>query len=116
MAITGLVCSKLNGLLAALLVVALFAPTLDTFACAADQAPASVVSIAGAVGNDLTPASHDQDDKACIHGHCHHGVGVAKLPERVALGLLATEEKATYAVDSSPSSSLHLELLRPPRG
>jgi hypothetical protein len=114
---------KLRGwsgvLFAGLLAFAILIPTLDTFMCIADvQHPQSVTAQLDQPAMDL-PAqpkqTHDDGDASCIHGHCHHWVGVAKFGERLALEAKLTYGELPRGLYNSPPSAPQLELLRPPR-
>ena len=96
--------------LAAFLTFAVLIPTIDTFVCIDDIGQTETLSLAG---NEAPP--HDDGDASCIHGHCHHWVGVAKTGERAAFDLSLTEGGIAPGLYAPPPSAPQIELLRPPR-
>lgn len=104
-------------LLACFLVVAVLTPTIDTFACVADLATS--VSQAGTSGGPAPAGgepAHDDEDSACIHGHCHHWPGFTKLADRTSLeGAGLTSLDAPMGVFRPRPSPPPIQLLRPPR-
>jgi len=102
-------------LLAGFLTFAILIPTIDTFVCIADigQTVADTASLTQASKD--TPIQHDDGDASCIHGHCHHWVGVAKIGERLAFEVTLTDGEAPRGLYDSPPSAPQIELLRPPR-
>lgn len=102
--------------LAALLTFAVLIPTIDSFVCIADFGQSETVSLAQAghqAGNDAP--RHDDGDASCIHGHCHHWVGVAKTGERAAFDVSLTDGGIAPGLYGPPPSAPQIELLRPPR-
>jgi len=107
-------------LLAGFLTIAILVPTIDTFVCIADIGHAASVSETKALvqAGDMKGAPgqpHDDGDASCIHGHCHHWVGVAKFGERFALEVTLTHGELPHGLYNSPPSAPQIELLRPPR-
>lgn len=113
--------AKLRGgsgmLLACFLVVAVLTPTIDTFACVSDLATS--ISQAG-TSSPPSPGSgepaHDDEDTACIHGHCHHWPGFTKLADRTSFegaGLASLD--APMGLYRTRPSAPPVQLLRPPR-
>jgi hypothetical protein len=115
-------------LLAALLTLAVLTPTLDMFVCADDQQSTAITVIASAMpsvevhaASDLHKKSsmpaerHDADDSGCIHGHCHHGIGAAKLAETELAAEAAPGDGILPRLSAAPHLNLGLDLLRPPR-
>ncbi len=110
-------------LLAALLTLAVLTPTIDVYACANDKAPSvttatvSLSKVASQQQKSNAPIErHDDGDSGCIHGHCHHGIGMAKLSEtQLASVALPLSKVAPWAIDAPPSAPSN-GLLRPPRG
>ena len=96
--------------LAAFLTFAVLIPTIDTFICIADIGQSESVSLAS---NEVPP--HDDGDASCIHGHCHHWVGVAKIGERLAFDVSLTDGEPPRGLYNAPPSAPQIELLRPPR-
>ena len=96
--------------LAAFLTFAVLIPTIDTFVCIDDIGQTETLSLAD---NDAPP--HDDGDASCIHGHCHHWVGVAKSGERAAFDVSLTEGGIAPGLYAPPPSAPQIELLRPPR-
>ena len=101
-------------LLAGLLTFAILIPTIDTFVCIADIGQSETISSAQA-GNDAPAQPHDDGDASCIHGHCHHWVGVAKIGERLAFDVTLTDGGIPPGLYGPPPSAPQIELLRPPR-
>lgn len=115
-------------LLAALLTLAVLTPTMDLFVCAGDQQPTAITSIAGSTqaggmqeASDVQKKSsipverHDADDDGCVHGHCHHGIGVAKLADAELTTDAMRGDKVLPWLPDAPDLALSLGLLRPPR-
>jgi hypothetical protein len=98
--------------LAAFLTFAILIPTIDTFVCIDDIGQTESVTLAG---NDAPAQPHDDGDASCIHGHCHHWVGVPKIGERLAFDLKLTDGKIPPGLYAPPPSAPQIELLRPPR-
>jgi hypothetical protein len=98
------------------------------FVCADDQQPTAITLFDGAapltgaqVASDVQKKSsiplgqYDADDSGCIHGHCHHGIGVAKLIEaELAMGAVLGDQVLPVPSDA-PIAGPSLGLLRPPR-
>jgi hypothetical protein len=101
-------------LLTGLLTVAVLIPTIDSFVCIDDIGQSETISLAQA-GNDAPGQPHEDGDASCIHGHCHHWVGVAKIGERLAFDVSLTDGEMTRGLYGPPSSAPQIELLRPPR-
>jgi hypothetical protein len=101
-------------LLAGFLACALLIPTIDTFVCIADADQSVAVSAAQSDSGPSQPA-HDDGDSSCIHGHCHHWVGVARLTDRVAHDSVTTDAGLVRTAYSPPASAPQVQLLRPPR-
>jgi len=104
-------------LLASFLVVAVLTPTIDTFACVSDLATsvtqAGTSSHPSPAGGE--PAQNDEDS-ACIHGHCHHWPGFTKLAERTSLeGMGLASLDAPMGLYRPRPSAPQIQLLRPPR-
>ena len=97
-------------LLAGLLTFAVLIPTIDSFVCI-DDIGQSEISLAQADNE----ARHDDGDASCIHGHCHHWVGVAKIGERLAFDVSMTDGGIPSGLYGPPPSAPQIELLRPPR-
>jgi hypothetical protein len=105
-------------LLAALLVFGLMTPTIDTFICIADDAATvqdHTLKLAGKQLPEKPVLPHDDGDALCVHGHCHHYVGVAKGPERLAFAVAMTFREPFYGRYGPPPTAPQIELLRPPR-
>ena len=103
-------------LLAGILTFAILIPTIDTFVCIADIGQTETISLAQAgnqAGNGAPP--HEDGDASCIHGHCHHWVGVAKIGERLAFDVSMTDGGIPSGLYGPPPSAPQIELLRPPR-
>jgi len=109
---------KWNGaLLAALLALAVLAPTIDSFICISDvgnTATAVQEQVAG-MDKDILDQSHDDGDASCSHGHCHHWVGFTKVGERMAFNANAKHLTPTPALSTAPPSAPQNALLRPPQ-
>lgn len=113
---------KLGGpLMAALLVLAVLTPTIDMYACANDKAPAMVVAsvsfakAADQKSSNIPLQQHDDGDSGCIHGHCHHGIGVAKLNEGEVVSEASPSSMVSPWTFDAPASAPSVDLLRPPR-
>lgn len=107
-------------LIAAILVVSLLTPTIDAFGCIADSVPeASRIGITLVAVEEGAPAEkspvHADGDALCVHGHCHHWVGVAKLSERLLFNAALTLNEPSFGLYGMPPSALKTDLLRPPR-
>lgn len=100
--------------LAAFLTFAILIPTIDTFVCIDDIGRSETVSLAKA-GADAPVQKHDDGDASCIHGHCHHWVGVPKIGERLAFEAKLTDGRIPPGLYAPPLSAPQIELLRPPR-
>ena len=98
-------------LLAAVLAFSVLLPTLDTFICLDE--PAVTASASGTVRSP--PTHEDGGDALCVHGHCHHWVGVARVAERLNFTLAESTAGAFYALYGPPPAAPPHELLRPPR-
>jgi len=96
--------------LAGFLTFAILIPTIDSFVCIDDVGQAETISLAS---KDAPP--HDDGDASCIHGHCHHWVGVAKIGERLAFDVSLTDGEPPRGLYNAPPSAPQIELLRPPR-
>jgi hypothetical protein len=115
---------KLGGpLFAALLALAVVMPTIDVYACANDKAPtattvsAAVSKVASQQQKSGAPIErHDDGDSGCIHGHCHHGIGMAKLSEVELASVTLPMGKVAPRTVETPPSGPAIDLLRPPRG
>ena len=104
---------------AGLLTFALLIPTLDTYMCIADvQQPQSATAQLDQSAKSV-PAQpkqqHDEGDASCIHGHCHHWVGIAKIGERLAFDVTLTDGKVPSGLFGPLPSAPQNQLLRPPQ-
>lgn len=109
-------------LMVVLLALAVLTPTVDVYACANDKAPSAVTASSVQAkamdhkNTNIPIERHDDGDSGCIHGHCHHGIGVAKLNEvQNVAQTMALDTVMPWSFDT-PSSAPPLDLLRPPRG
>jgi len=105
-------------LFASLLMLAVLVPVIDTFVCVDDTSgKPAVTSIQGkaVASKELPVQQHDDGDSSCIHGHCHHWVGVPRVSERVAFVTSAKRATPILAAYEQRSSAPPFELLRPPR-
>jgi hypothetical protein len=105
-------------LLALLLTFAVLTPTVDTFICIADVGEKVVATQDqphSGEAKQLPAQPHDDGDSSCIHGHCHHWVGYARLGERLALAISAHRASPITGTYNRPDSAPSLELLRPPQ-
>lgn len=106
--------AKLNGLLAALLVVALVLPTIDTCVCAADFGTGEPVEISAV---QVAVPSHDSGNSKgmlCQNCHCFHLAGLVRI-ERVMLGTKISSSRTAWATPEAPDTVPGFTLLRPPR-
>jgi len=106
-------------LLAVLLVLGLMTPTIDTFICIADDgisiAHQDKVVKAAEKQSPAKSVSHDDTDALCVHGHCHHWVGMEKPHERAAFMVAMAFREPSYGLYGPLPSAPQIELLRPPR-
>jgi len=102
--------------MAGFLTFAILIPTIDTFVCIDDigQTVSDTTSLAKA-SKDAPAQPQDDGDASCIHGHCHHWVGVAKIGERLAFDVTLTDGGIPPGLYGPPPSAPQVELLRPPR-
>lgn len=103
-------------LLAGFLVVAVLTPTIDAVACGYDLSTSvSQAGTSSPPSPDGEPV-HDDEDSACIHGHCHHWPGFTKLADRTSLdGAGITSLDAPMGLYRPRPSVPPVQLLRPPR-
>src|SRR5262249_29587826 len=104
-------------LLAALLLLGLMVPTIDTFLCGiCDAVVTSQEKVTQTAEKKDAPAKplHDDGDALCVHGHCHHWVGFTKPAERLPIIAMQSGQQS-YGLYGTPPSAPQIELLRPPR-
>jgi hypothetical protein len=98
--------------LAAFLTFAILIPTIDTFVCIDDIGQSETLAFAG---NDAPAPPPGDGDASCIHGHCHHWVGVPKIGERLTFDVKPADGRIPPGLYGPPPSAPQIELLRPPR-
>jgi hypothetical protein len=105
-------------LFAALLVLAVLTPTVDTFVCIDDFG--GTVAVAQnqdhpGPSKNFPVQQHDDGDSSCIHGHCHHWVGYQRLGGRLAFASAAGRAAPIMGGYDRPASAPPIEILRPPQ-
>lgn len=114
-------CRVLSALM---LVAAILSPTLDMLECAGEKAHAATAATEQVIADsdadvaadmlDHSQHKHDSGKEGCVHGHCHHGTGVAKLVDLAELRGQAPLMPSPAAYNPLPSIP-PLQILHPPR-
>lgn len=106
-------------LVAAFMTLNLMLPLTDCLICIEDFGPQIAIAQTQEVQTEkqspASPQQHNDSEKSCIHGHCHHWISYPKPSERIDFEPISRHFAMVRGQYGSPPSVPNTELLRPPR-